>query len=52
MQVSIREVLTAEVGSDRKESTMQALVFDGIARDLGAVSTRRSFIRLLGAPRR
>ena len=27
---------------------MQAPVFDGIARDLGAVSTRRSFIRLLG----
>ena len=27
---------------------MQAPEFDGIARDLGAVSTRRSFIRLLG----
>jgi hypothetical protein len=34
--------------SDRKESTMKAPVFDGIARDLGTVSTRRSFVRLLG----
>jgi hypothetical protein len=46
MRVSIREVLTA--GSDRKESTMQAPVFDGITRDLGEVSTRRRFFRLLG----
>jgi hypothetical protein len=27
---------------------MQAMVFDGIAREIGEVSTRRSFVRLLG----
>jgi hypothetical protein len=32
--------------NDRKVSTMQDIVFDGMARELGAGATRRSFLRL------